>query len=345
MRISALSLLTATLLLGVAAARADDFRVSSSQRMDAMLQQQEADIGQLRTELASLRRELAEAVGAPEGGTIGYSQQSGNSGSGEICCNNGSCGNNGCCDACCRPEPLAYQAGFGWFAYGEALIVKPFNTFGTATQGNFNLTATPRITLGRVGDSGFGVRARYWTFNDFANTNSLLFGNVFRNQIQTHVLDIEATDRILLGKWILTGSLGLRYVSFLNRFTDPTGAVGPAGGLIFRDKVESLGIVGGLDFLRPFAYRWSFYGNARYSVLTGKTSFNVIPVTLHSTTESIAELGAGLQYNRTLWNGMNLIARGGYEAQYWNGFGDLGIFALGQNMSFAGLTFGAGLTY
>jgi hypothetical protein len=243
---------------------------------------------------------------------------------------------------------VAYQAGFGWFGYGEALIVRPFSTFGNASQGNFNLTATPRVTLGWVGASGFGVRARYWTFDDFADTNSLFFvGNVFRNQIQTHVADIEATDRLLLGKWILTGSLGLRYVSFLDRFTDPTGAVVAPGGVVFRDKTESVGIVGGFNFVRPFSYRWSFYGNTRYSVLTGKSNYSVTPssLTLHSTTQSIAELGAGLQYNRVLWNGMNLMARGGYEAQYWNGFGDIGIITLGQTTSFAGLTFGAGLNY
>lgn len=358
MRIRTLTLLTAVLVLGIASTgsrsvRADDFRVSSSQRMDAILQQQEQDIGQLRTELASLRRELSEAVRSPEG-TVGSNPQGGNSAGGAAtccnsisCCNSAGCCNSTCCDPCCKPEPLAYQAGFGWFGYGEALIVKPYSTYGTATQGDFNWTATPRIVLGRVGDSGFGIRARYWTFNDFADTNSVFFGGLFRNQIQTHVADIEVLDRIRLGKWIVTGSLGLRYVSYLNRFTDTIGAVGAPGALIARSRIEGMGIVGGLGFVRPFTYRWSFYGNARYSVIAGKTSIDVIalPANLHSTTESITELGGGIQYNRTMWNGMNLLARGGYEAQYWNGFGDIGAFGLGQSTAFAGLTFGAGIAF
>lgn len=352
MRTHGLKLLAIILSLHVATACADDFRVSSSNRIDSMLQQQEQEIGQLRAEMASLRRELSDAVRAPEGGAIGYNQPTvsgcGNGCCGASCCNTTDCCTRGCNDSCC--DPLAYQSGFGWFGYGEAFIVKPYSTFGTAAQGDFNLTPTPRITLGHVGASGFGVRVRYWTFNDFANTNdpfSLL--NVFKNQIQTHVADIEATDRIQLGRWILTGSLGLRYVSFLDRFTDPTGAFVAPGLLYFREKTESLGIVGGLNVVRPFAYRWSFYGNARYSILTGKTSYSasngVLPTgfSFHSTTQSIAELGAGIQYNRRLWNGMNLVGRGGYEAQYWNGFGD--ILLGGQSTTFAGLTFGAGLNY
>ncbi len=328
------------------AARADDFQFASYQQIGATLQQQEQEIGQLRAELASLRSEVAgSAVAGPAAGAISYSQGCCNDGCGNACgsscCNDGcGCCNTGCCnssvcESCCGLDALAYQTGCGWFVFGEALIVKPFNQFGGLGQGGFQLNPTPRVSLGWVGDSGFGVRARYWVFND---TAPYIAGTT--NQLQTHVLDVEATDRICLGKWIATGSAGLRYVNYVNRVNVPAGA---APGFAIRNTFEGLGVVGGLDLVRPFACNWSFYGNARYSILMGQAQVGVPAAALNNSIRDIAELGVGLQYNRSLYNGMNLIARGGFEAQYWGGFGGVA-FPLADT-GFAGLTFGAGVSY
>lgn len=314
--------------------------------------------------MVSLRRELAEG-GAPmpaAAGAIAYSQ-----GCCDSCCNSGcdSCCNSGCgccnsccdscvCDSCCGLDALAYQTGCGWVVFGEALIVQPFNQLGTTGVGSFNPELTPRVTLGWVGDCGFGIRARYWVFDHSAPFDFL--GAAGSNRIQTHVVDLEGTDRICLGKWIVTGSSGLRYVNFVNQIANPA-IPGPLPILasITRDKFEGLGITSSIDIVRPFACNWSFYGNARYSILMGDVENSVAflgIVVVNDTNRAIrgiAELGTGVQYNRCLGNGMNFVARAGFEAQYWQGFGAPTPPFFNNNnvsdMGFAGITTGAGISY
>jgi hypothetical protein len=165
------------------------------------------------------------------------------------------------------------------------------DTSGTGT-GSFGIA--PRIWFGIAGDNGWGVRVRYWQFNQssyqfdpltyFLNPADRTGFTSF-NSFKMYTLDLEATKEFCYNDWLLLGSFGARHASLqqaesLNTqvISDPIlpfydYATAQAFG---SGTFNGTGLTGGLQALLPLCESCcgdlSFFASARGSALWGTSS-------------------------------------------------------------------------
>ncbi len=197
-------------------------------------------------------------------------------------------------------------------AGAEVAFLAPHSTTGLAPSGTAffasdELFASWRTWLGYTGSNGFGLRTRYWEFDNLAT-----FG-VFTYSLDTYVLDLELTyTTAIKHNWEVLLSGGVRHMSFdEERFTgvstsfvnsDLTGVV--VGGEVTRD------LTGGLRG----------YGIARAATVFGELTGEVpsgFVVLVDNRLSTMWESQIGLEYVRDTRLG-ELALRFGTEVQYWD---------------------------
>lgn len=148
-----------------------------------------------------------------------------------------------------------------------------------------------RLSAGWTGESGVGVRARWFEFDlNSLDSNFLL-----------QVFDLELTSRIELSRdWYLTASGGSRYAEYFES--------GEANKLS-----HSLGPILGLEIGRAVTDNVSLYASGRQGLVFGRDFAGNDPAVFASE----IQLGADLHY--TLSGTTTLFGRVAWEGQFWTG--------------------------
>lgn len=275
------------------------------------------------------------------------------------------CGSTSCAGCDCCPTPGAY-AGFAFvFArphFGEnysyrisdvtgPIFRRTLVPFPTAHE------VTPRIWVGYLGTSGFGMRYRYWQFDHggaqvspvdpgwewAAVAYSGLPGPLTRESwpevrsanggrlavsygLEVHASDLELTQRVVFCDIAINFTGGVRY----GRIDQDYQATGAFDDLVvgYRD-FKGLGPIVGLDWRRPVG-SWGIFGGVRGSLLFGETDLHIDAIRFeydpryHSfdwndsaAIIGVAEAEIGVEWTRTLASGAILFLRFGYEGQLW----------------------------
>jgi len=176
---------------------------------------------------------------------------------------------------------------------------------------SYDVSVSPRLWLGYQGDSGLGVRTRWWHFEQASQEqgvafpavkpglltggNSVTIGLLTANQIgdgdpihavaQYHlhldVWDFEATDEVTAGRWSLLFAGGVRY-AYLSQGQN-ANLTGDLGGVT--SPTTQVGFVGhnfsgvgptvALDARRPLGDSgFALFGGLRGAVLFGRDRVN-----------------------------------------------------------------------
>jgi hypothetical protein len=370
MRIHLLAAVAAA-MLGAGPALAQDFQFASYSDIQTAYQAQNQEIANLRHRLASLEGEAAAAPEAAAHGDYG-------------CCNGGCC--NGCgCDTCCGGccDSCFCSSGCGWVGGVGLYWVKPNwsgnDAFVAGGPGNqvrnyafdYDYEIAPLAWVGYVGDTGFGVRARWWEFDHSATVNQGGFNGFlgvpvagvntsFQNNIDLDVWDLEATQSVNLGCVTMVGSAGIRYLHIAQRTNTFVFAPGVGSGpaIFGGHNFDGYGPTLSLELRRAVGCSGlALYGNARGSILFGDELFDVatFPIAQGNpagavqvlasqwTTVQIAELELGAEY-RTMVNCSTMaFARAGLVGQMWHGVGNT--FDNQATLGFYGLRLETGINY
>ena len=226
-------------------------------------------------------------------------------------CDLASCTTNSYCGCDCN-APCAFRD--GWYAGAEAVWAKPYLQYNLAyvvaesstgpgnlntltnTEGYFeyDFAITPRIWIGYENECGFGIRARYWRFDENAREIAFIGPNasvvptvvsspsgindevVLGQSLELHVADIEATQRF---NWCCTDvqfAFGVRIARIeQNTFED---GIYPSRGsptqIDFgsrRTTFDGAGPTVAFDLHRPIGCTgFAFLGGARAAILLGR---------------------------------------------------------------------------
>ncbi len=232
----------------------------------------------------------------------------------------------------------------GLFGTIEVTFLKPHLSgatpaFGLATNRMINAEYSTgiRYILGYTSDSGLGVRARYWSYNDD-------FGFVppfapSQLGIQLSVADAEVTLGQQLRHWDLEVSGGLRYgkLQYSNATPSLFGVgymtfegVGPTASLSARRALSSSGV--------------SLFGNVRGSMMIGDirngSLLTYMPAgTIEEEIMTVAENQMGIAWTRDLSATWQLQVRTAWETQYWmsSAISD-DVYGIGSNLALTGPT-------
>lgn len=309
----------------------------------------------------------------------------------QACDSDPCCDPCGCDECCCTPEcwrgfSVCTDPGIVFGA--EAVFLKPYvNSFtdlgfsiGQASV-DFPLRenrydVTPRVWLGYVWEHGFGVRARYWQFNQplVAEAYDVNFGGVnvaTTGRLNMYAVDIEATQQANFGFWDLTFAGGVRLGSIRHCNTlHVAGLIADDIDAFWCSKFDkAVGPTVAIEFERPIGSRGlALVGKARGSLLFGSNTtevglphairtpeFAVGQFTLPALTippvgayvkqdvvMGVLEVQLGGEWTRKLDNGAEFFVSALWEAQLWSG--DRSLLGVKDDIGMIGGSFGAGIS-
>lgn len=260
-----------------------------------------------------------------------------------------------------QPNPLGVlnqqlacqEAGSGGlFGEIEVTFLRPHISGAPSTFGlgptvhrtiNSELTTGVRYMLGYKGDSGFGMRGRYWSQND-----SYMYVPPFAPAglgIEAKVADLELTLDQRLRNFDVQMFGGVRYSKL--EYSNPTASLLGIGLLTF----EGVGPTLGAGVRRTIGTTGiSLFGNVRGSMLVGDIRNGAVLTFMPRTTieeelVTIAENQLGIAWTHDLGD-MLLEVRGAWETQYWlnNTLSD-DVYGIGSNLGLTGPTVAVELKY
>jgi len=214
---------------------------------------------------------------------------------------------------------------------------------GSPAQFSFNFT--PKIELGYLVADGFGMRTRYWSFDDTALSAA---GNPVG--VEAYYVDMELFQRYDVAcHSSVEVSVGIRYADFVEEVTDLTVPGSLIGGW------QGWGGTIGLEAERSLRLG-RLYARGRCSVLVGDASAGtvlpgpvVIPFYAEGNTVTQAELGIGYEISRNIGRAL-VSARLGAEWQNWSNvamadtaFGGIGATDVMEDAGWAGFMFALGV--
>lgn len=271
------------------------------------------------------------------------------------------CGGTSCAGCDCCPPCGAY-AGFAFvfarphFSENHSYRIvegTQYNQVRTLVPFPTGHEITPRIWVGYLGTSGFGLRYRYWQFdhggaqvspedpgagwsayydvkvNDYrpggyTDQGSRLAVNY---GLEVHASDLELTQRVVFCDIAVNFTGGLRF----GRIDQDYRATDAVDDLVVAHRnFRGLGPIVGLDWRRPVR-SWGFFGGVRGSVLFGETDLHIDAIDYNpadwryreynwsdsAAIIGVAEAEIGVEWTRTLASGAILFLRFGYEGQLW----------------------------
>lgn len=239
----------------------------------------------------------------------------------------------------------------GLFGSTEVTFLKPYMSSALSVAlghgGNVfdsEYHSDVRYVLGYRGDSGFGVRGRYWSLDDH-----LPFSPTFATgamSIDAQTADLEVTVQQVFRQMDLGLAAGIRYGSLQYGTIGATPLFSP-GTLRF----EGVGPTVSLDGQRRLGTSGlSLYGNGRASLLVGSINQGlVIPVgtaaKLNDEVMTIFENQLGASWSTPIHSSV-LSVRAAWETQYWaSGTLSDDFLGIGSNLLLMGPTLGVELRY
>lgn len=204
-------------------------------------------------------------------------------------------------DCCCTTRGLTGMA--------EVLFLRPFQSEGEAETTEYRVA--PRLTAGWTGDSGMGVRVRWFDYGvttDDSDFNLTAF-------------DAEITGNYQLGcNWSGLLALGARY----NKYEEVDDV-----------KFNGWGPSVAAELRRNVFRNIDLFGAARYSLLIGENQDDNF-----DSCQSYSELQVGGEWHRCLCGTTRLVVRTALETQYWSGPGNDDT----EDLALFGGNFGIGIT-
>jgi hypothetical protein len=279
----------------------------------------------------------------------------------------------------------------GWYGGAALVFAKPFykESFQATSLSlltgqmdlmgfNFDFDATPRAWLGYTRADGLGVRATFWQFDHSARPGVFVADGTtlytaqamtvifpasivaaapgdtlsIANGLNVQTLDLEGTQNLRLGSFLMKGSGGLRYMSLVQ---DSSAYVTNGGittqQLYWSRTYRGIGPTVGFDLRRPLgSWGLEFVGAGRGALLYGEKNLsrqvsppsppNPPSVELRNADDVVGggELEIGAQWVRQIARGGQLYVRATYEGQLWSDAGAPTLTFLG--FEGFGLTFG-----
>lgn len=201
-----------------------------------------------------------------------------------------------------------------------------------------------RYLLGYTSDSGLGVRARYWNYDD--NFNYVPPFVPATLGITLDVADAEVTLAQRLRHFDLELSGGLRYGKL--QYSNGVPALFSVGTLTF----EGVGPTASLSGRRALGNSGiSIFGNVRGSMMIGdlrnQSLLTLMPAgTIEDEIMTVAENQMGIAWNRNLLSTWRLEIRTAWETQYWmsSTISD-DVYGIGSNLALTGPTVAVELRY
>jgi hypothetical protein len=152
-----------------------------------------------------------------------------------------------------------------------------------------DLSGSPRVWLGVESPCGWGVRARYWQFNDTSSDDeqrvfiqqAIVDTLAAESTLRAYTVDVEGTKRFALGNWCVLTSFGVRNAEFkASHAFDLFSSEVIGGRSLMIDsittenarEVQGTGLTSSMETVRPFGdHGLSLFWNLRGSVLWGTT--------------------------------------------------------------------------
>lgn len=266
-----------------------------------------------------------------------------------------------------QPSPAAPQSAFqphlwdlyggGWYGGAEATILEPFMSgapsvfVGNPVPGSLieqQFRAGVRYQIGWANAAGFGIRGRYWSY-DQSFTQAAPFAPA-QLGVNLQAADLEATVTQRLWNWDTLLSAGARYGQ-LGYSNDQAVGGRPLFG-VGTARFEGVGPTIAAEGRRRLGRSsFSLYGNVRGSALFGEVAnrsmFLSMPsASINGEVMGIAENQLGLAWDRVAANGLVIEVRAVWETQYWmnNTLSD-DAYGIGTNLGLIGPTIGLLICY
>lgn len=190
-----------------------------------------------------------------------------------------------------------------------------------------DLEVSTRVWLSYVGESGFGVRTRWFQYE-----HTLQAGTGFapdddfpaegRNHLKVYAVDLEFMQQFELGCWTTNAGAGIRAGGVTRRNT--VDIVDANLILTQTSRFEGIGPSVFAEFKRPIAGSgFSMIANARGTVLFGDTTwgddFLVEPISGRSdNVVGVGEMQLGFEYRRPIGYGAIGFVQCLWEGQVWS---------------------------
>ncbi len=256
-------------------------------------------------------------------------------------------------------DEAVYYPRRGWLGGVEATYLKAtsdqanFPVFG---GNNFQFEAAPRVWVEHLWESGWGIRAAYWTYNAQAQSYSTMIPMVFVNttnvdRLELYSIDLELTRRVYFERSDLWVSLGVRngrlHRGTLQTWSNMSDVPGFSGAMNVISSTNrdfyGTGLTSGLGWRRPIAdTNFALVTNFRNSVLWGGNNLDLHNIQTVSTVINnnleityaadlhgrasdggamwIGELQVGGEWSRdvsTWLPGVRAFSRVMFEGQWW----------------------------
>lgn len=229
-----------------------------------------------------------------------------------------------CCGSC-RGCSCAACGCFRFYAGGELTLSKPRFEDGaeedaTGAPLDFALETAPRVWVGFRDPGGWGVRARYWTYDNTSSISGVqhvvLAGVRDQMSVEVGAFDIEGSQVTDFRLWRMDVAAGIRYGWF------EQGVVDVDGGDYVHKRFHGIGPIISADFRRPLGF-WglAWIANLRGSLLVGESTWRS-PTAWQKTDDlgAVAELQVGAEWRRKIRD-WELFTHAVYEQQTWFGAG------------------------
>ncbi len=207
---------------------------------------------------------------------------------------------------------------------------------------------SPRMWLGYVGQSGFGIRSRWFqyqhtlkaatgTFADWPDADDTTEA---RNYLDVYAVDIDFMQRVDLGCWDLNAGAGIRVGGVKRLTTLETTRGSDTLDAAYRSRFEGVGPTIFAELKRPIIGTGiSLIANARGALLFGDGRWEAVEEAGGSdSVVGVGEVQIGLEYARQLGYGTIGFAQCVWEGQMWSnatqfegGRDDLGLTGIALN--------------
>lgn len=214
-----------------------------------------------------------------------------------------------------------------------------------------------RLWGGYQNADGLGWRVSWWQWDQFSSGTGSFFSSNAAADIRLvfQKLDLMATQLISFRRWDLMMLGGVTYAgnAFNTNLTNPDN---PANFYTTTSRFDGWGLTAGLLAYRdvPWLANVKGYGGIQWSGVYGNSNLSqkdsadpVENIDINGTMLNILELRVGAQYERRIGRGAIGFVSGGFEAQYWTGFGssffDELALLTGGDVGLVGFTLGTGI--
>lgn len=226
-------------------------------------------------------------------------------------------------------------------AYGDRYdqFVHAALPLADATPPSNDFEISPRVWLGYVGESGFGMRGRWFQYQHDLKAGTGVFedwpeegleGHA-RNYLDVYAVDIEFMQQVDLGCWDANAGAGIRAGGVKRRSSQEAFLDGASeGSQHFMTRFEGVGPTVFAELRRPImGTRLSLIANARGSILFGDhraeaQDFDGDPMTwkTHGVV-AVGEIQLGAEYARELGYGATGFVQCLWEGQLWTNVSEL----------------------